>query len=82
MAQIRKITMPVTQAQIDDLNAAIASGEKQVALGAQQVTYRSIAELKAARDDLVSQMEREQAAANGTPVRSRQTKLYHGGRGY
>ena len=44
--------MPVTQSDIDNLNAAIASAEKQVALGSQQVTYRSIAELISARDDL------------------------------
>lgn len=74
--------MPVTQAQIDAINEAIASGEKQVAMGAQQVTYRSIAELKVARDDLMRQLEIQQAADNGTPVKSRQTRLYHAGRGY
>ncbi len=70
--------MPVTQADIDALNAAIASGEKQVALGAQQVTYRSIAELKAARDDLQSQMD----AQNGAKPKSRLTRLYQSGRGH
>lgn len=74
--------MPVTQAQIDAINEAIASGEKQVAMGAQQVTYRSIAELKDARNDLMRQLEIQQAADNGTPVKSRQTRLYHAGRGY
>jgi hypothetical protein len=70
--------MPVTQADIDALNAAIASGEKQVALGAQQVTYRSIAELKAARDDLQTQLN---AQAN-PQVKSRRTLMYQSGRGY
>lgn len=70
--------MAVTQADIDALNAAIASGEKQVALGAQQVTYRSIAELKVARDDLQAQLN---AQAAPTP-KSRQTLLYQAGRGY
>ena len=70
--------MAVTQADIDALNAAIASGEKQVALGAQQVTYRSIAELKVARDDLQAQLDRQNAATQ----KSRQTRLYHAGRGY
>lgn len=51
-------------------------------MGAQQVTYRSIAELKVARDDLMRQLEIQQAADNGTPVKSRQTRLYHAGRGY
>jgi len=69
--------MAVTQADIDALNEAIASGERQVALGAQQVTYRSIAELIAARNDLQQQLDAESAAP-----RSRQTRLYHAGRGY
>lgn len=70
--------MAVTQADIDALNAAIASGERQVALGAQQITYRSINELKAARDDLQAQLD-----AQTNPVRhSRHTLLSHGGRGY
>lgn len=68
--------MPVTQADIDALNTAIASGEKQVALGAQQVTFRSISELIAARNDLQRQLD-----VQATP-KSRQTKLYHAGRGY
>lgn len=70
--------MAVTQTDIDALNAAIASGEKQVALGAQQVTYRSISELIVARNELQRQMD----AQTPVPVKSRQTKLYHAGRGY
>ena len=70
--------MPVSQADLDALNAAIASGEKQVALGAQQVTYRSIDELIKARNDLEAQLN----AQNATAPKSRQTRLYHKGRGY
>jgi predicted component of type VI protein secretion system len=70
--------MAVTQAQIDELNAAIASAEKQVALGAQQVTYRSISELIAARNDLQRQLD----AQSPEPVKSRMTRLIHAGRGY
>ena len=70
--------MAVTQTDIDALNAAIASGEKQVALGAQQVTYRSISELIVARNELQRQMD----AQTPVPVKSRQTKLFHAGRGY
>ena len=70
--------MPVTQNDIDALNAAISSGEKQVALGSQQVTYRSINELIAARNELQRQLTEQE-----NPVaRSRQTKLYHAGRGF
>lgn len=74
--------MPVTQADLDALNAAIASGEKQVALGAQQVTYRSIAELITARNDMHAQLNAQNAASAGTPQKSRQTRLYQAGRGY
>lgn len=69
--------MAVTQAQIDELTAAIASAEKQVALGAQQVTYRSISELIAARNDLQRQLNDQAIGA-----KSRQTRLIHGGRDY
>ncbi len=70
--------MPVTQSDIDNLNAAIASAEKQVALGSQQVTYRSIAELISARDDLQRRLDEQ----GTTTPKSRQTRLYHAGRGY
>lgn len=70
--------MAVTQTDIDALNAAIASGEKQVALGAQQVTYRSISELIVARNELQRQLDAQSAVA----PKSRQTKLFHAGRGY
>ena len=74
--------MPVSQADIDALNATIASGEKQVALGAQQVTYRSITELTAARNDMQAQLDAQAADVAGTPRKSRQTRLYQSGRGY
>jgi hypothetical protein len=70
--------MSVTQLDIDALNSAIASGEKQVALGAQQVTYRSISELIVARNELQRQLD----AQNSVTPKSRQTKLFHAGRGY
>lgn len=74
--------MPVTQAQIDALNEQIASAERQVTNGSQSVTYRSIADLKAARDDLQRQLD-AQAVADGTQTpRSRNTRLYYAGRGY
>lgn len=71
--------MAITQDMIDALNTAIATGERQVALGAQQITYRSIAELISARDDLLRQLQAEATAASGKP---RQTRLYQSGRGY
>ena len=69
--------MSVTQAQIDALNEAISQAERQVTNGAQTVTYRSIADLIAARDDL-----RRQLANQAQPERPRRTYLTYGGRGY
>jgi hypothetical protein len=74
--------MAVTQADIDALNRAIASGERQVTHGNKSVTYRSISDLIAARDDLQRQLN-EQAIAEGTTApRPKQTRAYYGGRGY
>lgn len=69
-----------TQADLDALNAAIASGEKQVALGAQQVTYRSISELIAARNDIQAQLQAQ--AETVSTRKSRVTYLTSSGRGY
>lgn len=69
--------MAVTQADIDELNRAIATGERMVVLNGQSVTYRSIADLILARDDLQRQLT---AAAGGTP--RKQFYAYHAGRGF
>lgn len=73
--------MAVTQQDIDNLNAAIASGERVVVLNGQSVTYRAISDLIAARNDLQRQLQEQNAAANGT-VRSRRRYAYYAGRGY
>lgn len=69
--------MAVTQADIDALNAAIASGERQVAIGGQSITYQTVDSLIKARDDMVLQLARAQAK---TPPRRK--LLYYAGRGY
>lgn len=74
--------MPVTQSQIDALNDAIASAERQVTNGSQSVTYRSIDDLKKARDDLQAQLDAQEIAAGNKTPRSKQTYLYYGGRGF
>ena len=76
------LTAEQIQAQIDSLNNAIASGERQVTLGAQSITYRSITDLIAARDDRQRQLEVVRAAADTTKQPKRRTKLYYAGRGY
>lgn len=74
--------MPVTQSQVDALNDAIASAERQITNGSQSVTYRSIADLKAARDDLQDQLNKQKIASGDAPAQPRQTRLYYSGRGY
>lgn len=70
--------MAVTQADIDNLNEAIASGTRQVTIGGQSVTYQTTASLIAARDDMVKQL----AALTATTRRSRSLQAVHGGRGF
>ena len=73
--------MPVSQADIDALNTAIAQGERVVRMGDRMVEYRSIAELINARNDLETRKAAEDTAAAGRP-RPRQTLIYHAGRGH
>lgn len=73
--------MPVTQTDIDNITAAIASGERQVTIGNQSVTYRSISELLTARDALIRDFNAQAVAAGG----ERKPKVFnivHAGRGF
>ena len=70
-------TMAVTQADIDNLNAAIASGVRSVALGGQTVIYSTSESLIKARDDLKTQL-----AAQNPVQRPRQSYAFYAGRGY
>ena len=72
--------MAVTQQDIDNLNAAIASGERVVVLNGQSVTYRSIADLILARNDLKRQLADQSDAETGSR-RARRFCAYHAGRG-
>lgn len=72
--------MAVTQQDIDNLNAAIASGERVVMLNGQSVTYRSIADLILARNDLKRQLADQSDAETGSR-RTRRLYAYHAGRG-
>jgi hypothetical protein len=73
--------MAVTQTDLDRLNAAIASEERQVTIGSQTTIYRSTADLMKARDDVVRQLA-EQAATAAGKANARRTLLQYGGRGY
>lgn len=70
--------MAISQTDIDNLNAAIASGARSVTLGGQTITYNTTASLIQARDDLVKQLNRQ----NATTRRSRQSYLFQNGRGF
>jgi len=74
--------MAVTQQDIDALNAAIKSGERQVTIGNKSVTYRSISDLIMARDDLQTQLDAQQVADGTKAPKPKQTRAYYGGRGY
>lgn len=72
--------MPISQSDIDALNAAIAQGERQVRIGDKSVEYRSVDELIRARNELIRQQS-EDLSRSGQ-ARPRQTRLYHAGRGF
>lgn len=73
--------MPVSQADIDALNGAIAAGARSVTIGGQTITYNTTDSLIRARNDLQAQLLRDTAAAEGKP-RRKVTQLYHAGRGF
>ncbi len=72
----------LTQVDVDRLNQAIASPERQVTLGGQTITYRSINDLILARDTLQSFLNQRALAAKGVAPRRRLTYLTYGGRGF
>lgn len=73
--------MAVTQSDIDDLNAAIAVGERLVRkANGETIEYRSVADLIRARNDLARQLAEQ--GASGKPRRPRITRLYQSGRGF
>lgn len=57
--------MAYTQADLDRINQAIATGELLVEDGTTRVQYRSIAELQQARQMILDDMARQAAAAAG-----------------
>lgn len=73
--------MAVTQAQIDELNQMLADGVRQVTINGQTTTYNTTDSLIRARDDLIRQKAREDAATEQR-VRPTRRYLYHAGRGY
>lgn len=69
--------MAVSQSDIDNLNAAIAAGERQVSIGGESITYQTVASLIQARNDMQTQLDRVNGVAR-KPI----TYLQYGGRDY
>jgi hypothetical protein len=69
--------MAVTQTDIDNLNAAIASGARSVTIGGQTVIYNTTESLIKARNDLQTQLKQQTQTR-----RKKQSYLFHAGRGY
>lgn len=57
--------MAHTQADLDAIKAAIASGEQSVEVGGRKVVYRSVAELRQARDDIAAELAAAPSTTNG-----------------
>lgn len=70
--------MAVAQSDIDNLNAAIASGARSVTVGGQTLIYNTSTSLIEARNDLQKQLNAQNQAAR----RPKQTYLFQNGRGY
>lgn len=71
--------MAYTQDDVDALEVAIKSGERQVSIGGQSVTYQTIDSLIKARNDAVNELARARRRAN---PQTKQTYIHYGGRGY
>jgi hypothetical protein len=59
--------MAFTQSDLTAIDRAIASGELSVSNDGSTVTYRSVAELRAARDLVVAELDSRAASARAYP---------------
>ena len=71
----------VTQADMDSLNRAIASGTRSVTIGGQTVVYNTTESLIKARNDAQTQLNAQNAQSTGKR-RPKQTLLYQASRGF
>lgn len=73
--------MPVSQDDVNALNAAIAAGERTVRYRDRTIEYRSVGELIAARNDLRNELAEQEQAGSGA-ARPRHSYLTQMGRGF
>lgn len=66
------------EADIEAMRQAIASGERQVSIGGQSVTYNTSDAIRAARSEMIREMNRLFPSATR---RSKQFNAFHAGRG-
>jgi hypothetical protein len=67
------------EADIEAMRQAIVSGERQVAIGGQSVTYNTSDAIRTARREMIQEMNRLYPSAT---KRSRQFNGFHAGRGF
>ena len=63
--------MAHTQADLDAIKAAIASGEQSVEVGGRKVVYRSVDELRKARDDIAAELASAAVSSTSGKVKIR-----------
>ena len=61
--------MAHTQSDLDAIKAAIASGEQSVEVGGRKVVYRSVDELRKARDDIAAELASAATPSSTSGVR-------------
>jgi hypothetical protein len=70
--------MAYTQTDLARIEKAIAKGERVVWFGDRRVEYRSIDELRKAREDILRELGGADPAAKPRP---RQARVFHAGKG-
>ena len=72
--------MAHTQADLDAVKAAIASGEQSVEMAGRKVVYRSIDDLRKARDDIAAELSA--ATTSTSPRRGNFSVRFETARGF
>jgi adenylate kinase len=74
--------MAHTQADLDTIKAAIASGEHLIEIAGRKVMYRSIDELRKARDDIAAELASTATASTSSVRRGSYQVRFSTARGY
>lgn len=74
--------MAHTQTDLDAIKSAIASGEQSVEVAGRKVVYRTIDDLRKARDDITAELASASAASAGAVRRGSFQVRFSNARGY